>query len=96
MHTAPPAARTALRAAHAAYESSFGHAFVISLEGHRTEEHLDHVLAGLRARLPHDPDEERSVSADQLRRLARTRIAYLVAHHLDWPSAGPAVPQVSR
>ncbi|WP_241778483.1 MULTISPECIES: 2-oxo-4-hydroxy-4-carboxy-5-ureidoimidazoline decarboxylase [unclassified Streptomyces] len=96
VHTAPPAARTALRAAHAAYESSFGHAFVISLEGHRPEEHLDHVLAGLRARLPHDPDEERSVSADQLRRLARTRIAYLVAHQLDWPSTGPAVPQVSR
>lgn len=70
-HSAPAAARTALRAAHAAYESSFGHAFVISLDGHRPEEYLDHVLAGIRARLSHDPDHERSVSADELRRLAR-------------------------
>ncbi|MFE2942857.1 2-oxo-4-hydroxy-4-carboxy-5-ureidoimidazoline decarboxylase [Streptomyces sp. NPDC059255] len=78
-HPAPPAARTALHAAHAAYESSFGHAFVISLDGHRPEEQLDHVLAGIRARLSHDPDLERSVSADELRRCARGRIVRLLS-----------------
>ncbi|MFE3600146.1 2-oxo-4-hydroxy-4-carboxy-5-ureidoimidazoline decarboxylase [Streptomyces sp. NPDC059096] len=76
---APPAARTALRAAHAAYESSFGHAFVISLDDRRPEEHLDHILAGIHTRLSHDPDLERSVSADELRRLARGRIVRLLS-----------------
>ncbi|WP_420894639.1 2-oxo-4-hydroxy-4-carboxy-5-ureidoimidazoline decarboxylase [Streptomyces scopuliridis] len=88
-HSAPAAARTALRAAHAAYESSFGHAFVISLDGHRPEEYLDHVLAGIRARLSHDPDHERSVSADELRRLARGRLARLLASGLAAGAAGP-------
>ncbi|MGS2589905.1 2-oxo-4-hydroxy-4-carboxy-5-ureidoimidazoline decarboxylase [Streptomyces hebeiensis] len=77
---APPAARTALTAAHAAYESSFGHAFVISLDGRRPEEYLDHVLAGIRARLSHDPDHERAVAADELRRVARARIVHLLSH----------------
>ncbi|MFJ2114988.1 MULTISPECIES: 2-oxo-4-hydroxy-4-carboxy-5-ureidoimidazoline decarboxylase [unclassified Streptomyces] len=76
---APSAARTALSAAHAAYESSFGHAFVISLDEHRPEESLDHVLAGIRTRLGHDPDHERSVAADELRRLARGRISLMLA-----------------
>jgi 2-oxo-4-hydroxy-4-carboxy-5-ureidoimidazoline decarboxylase len=79
-HGAPAAARTALRAAHAAYEAGFGHAFVISLDGARPEEYLDQVLAALRTRLAHDPDEERSVAADELRRLARSRLAHLVLH----------------
>ncbi|MEV7421189.1 2-oxo-4-hydroxy-4-carboxy-5-ureidoimidazoline decarboxylase [Streptomyces sp. NBC_01429] len=74
---APPAATTALRAAHAAYESRFGHAFVIGLDGRRPEESLGHVLAAIRTRLGHDPDHERSVSADELRRLARSRLTRL-------------------
>ncbi|WP_078854536.1 2-oxo-4-hydroxy-4-carboxy-5-ureidoimidazoline decarboxylase [Streptomyces sp. NRRL F-5135] len=77
---APPAARTALTAAHAAYESNFGHAFVISLDGRRPEEYLDHVLAGIHARLSHDPDHERAVAADELRRVARARIVHLLSH----------------
>ncbi|MFB7272210.1 2-oxo-4-hydroxy-4-carboxy-5-ureidoimidazoline decarboxylase [Streptomyces sp. NPDC056244] len=81
--SAPPAARTALRAAHAAYESSFGHAFVISLDGHRPEERLDEVLADIHTRLSHEPDHERAVAADELRRLARARIARLIAPHGD-------------
>ncbi|MFC9649380.1 2-oxo-4-hydroxy-4-carboxy-5-ureidoimidazoline decarboxylase [Streptomyces sp. NPDC056937] len=88
-HSAPAAARTALRAAHAAYESSFGHAFVISLDEHRPEEYLDQVLAGIRARLAHEPDHERSVSADELRRLARGRLARLL---VSGPSAGATGP----
>ncbi|WP_240509005.1 2-oxo-4-hydroxy-4-carboxy-5-ureidoimidazoline decarboxylase [Streptomyces agglomeratus] len=76
---APPAALTALRAAHAAYESSFGHAFVICLDGYRPEERLDHVLAGIRSRLGNEAEEERVVAADELRRLARGRLAHLVS-----------------
>ncbi|MFJ8072681.1 2-oxo-4-hydroxy-4-carboxy-5-ureidoimidazoline decarboxylase [Streptomyces sp. NPDC096176] len=78
---APQAAHTALAAAHAAYESRFGHAFVISLDGHRPDEYLDQVLAGIRSRLSHEPDEERAVSAEELRALARSRLAHAVANH---------------
>lgn len=87
---APPAARTALRAAHDAYESSFGHAFVISLDGHHPDEYLDHVLAGIRTRLSHDPDHERAVAADELRRLARARIMALLATAPETGTSGPA------
>ncbi|MGW8989482.1 2-oxo-4-hydroxy-4-carboxy-5-ureidoimidazoline decarboxylase [Streptomyces zhihengii] len=83
---APPAAQTALAAAHAAYESRFGHAFVICLDAYRPEEWLDRVLDGIRRRLAHDPDEERSVSADELRALARSRLAHAMAHP---PGGGP-------
>lgn len=79
---APPAARTALRAAHAAYESSFGHAFVISLEGVRPGERLDQVLAGIRSRLGNEPEEERVIAADELRRLARARLAFRLSEGL--------------
>ncbi|MFF8842536.1 2-oxo-4-hydroxy-4-carboxy-5-ureidoimidazoline decarboxylase [Streptomyces sp. NPDC015127] len=73
------AAHTALAAAHAAYESRFGHAFVICLDRYGPDEHLDELLAGIRSRLSHEPDEERSVSADELRALARSRVARAVA-----------------
>ncbi|MFI8518365.1 2-oxo-4-hydroxy-4-carboxy-5-ureidoimidazoline decarboxylase [Streptomyces sp. NPDC085481] len=76
---APPAARTALRAAHAAYESSFGHAFVISLDGVPAGERLDRVLAGIRSRLGNETEEERAVAAEELRRLARTRLTRSIA-----------------
>ncbi|MCX5392730.1 2-oxo-4-hydroxy-4-carboxy-5-ureidoimidazoline decarboxylase [Streptomyces sp. NBC_00094] len=79
---APSAARTALRAAHAAYESSFGHAFVISLEGVRPGERLDQVLAGIRSRLGNEPEEERVIAADELRRLARARLAFRLSEGL--------------
>ncbi|MFE3827511.1 2-oxo-4-hydroxy-4-carboxy-5-ureidoimidazoline decarboxylase [Streptomyces sp. NPDC059092] len=92
-HPAPPAARTALHAAHAAYESSFGHAFVISLDDRRPEEHLDHILAGIRTRLSHDPDLELSVSADELRRLARGRIVRLLSGGADGRAPGPPDPR---
>ncbi|MFH9135655.1 2-oxo-4-hydroxy-4-carboxy-5-ureidoimidazoline decarboxylase [Streptomyces sp. NPDC017524] len=76
---APRAAHLALRAAHAAYESRFGHAFVICLDAYQPSQHVDQVLAGIRVRLAHDPDEERSVTAEELRRLARSRIVALLA-----------------
>ncbi|MEI7033116.1 2-oxo-4-hydroxy-4-carboxy-5-ureidoimidazoline decarboxylase, partial [Streptomyces pratensis] len=78
-HDAPRAAHLALRAAHAAYESRFGHSFVICLDAFQPAQHVDQVLAGIRVRLTHDPDEERAVTAEELRRLARSRIMELVA-----------------
>ncbi|MGW0319530.1 2-oxo-4-hydroxy-4-carboxy-5-ureidoimidazoline decarboxylase [Streptomyces flavidovirens] len=76
---APAVAHTALRAAHAAYESSFGHAFVICLDGFPPEEHLDQVLAGIRSRLGNEAEKEQAVAADELRRLARGRLAHLIS-----------------
>ncbi|WP_078629247.1 2-oxo-4-hydroxy-4-carboxy-5-ureidoimidazoline decarboxylase [Streptomyces sp. 142MFCol3.1] len=72
------AAHTALSAAHAAYESRFGHVFVICLDDLGPEEVLDQVLAGIRARLANEPEEERVLTAEELRRLARGRISRLV------------------
>lgn len=71
-------AHTALSAAHAAYESRFGHVFVICLDGIPTEEALDRVLTGIRSRLTNDPEEERLLAADELRRLARGRLSRVV------------------
>lgn len=73
------AAHTALRAAHAAYEHRFGHVFVLCLDGSDPGEQLDQALAGVRTRLGNDPEEERPVVAEQLRLLARGRLARLVA-----------------
>lgn len=68
------AASTALSAAYAAYEARFGHKFVICLHGVAPEEALDRVLAALRSRLANDPEDERTVAAEELRRLARGRL----------------------
>ncbi|MFE8960541.1 2-oxo-4-hydroxy-4-carboxy-5-ureidoimidazoline decarboxylase [Streptomyces iakyrus] len=68
------AAHTALSAAHAAYEARFGHAFVICLDGLSPSETLDRLLEAIRSRLTNDPEEERGVVADELRRLARARL----------------------
>ncbi len=73
------AAHLALGAAHAAYEARFGHQFAICLDGLPPEEASDHVLAGIRSRLTNDPEEERGVAAEELRRLARGRLARLLA-----------------
>jgi 2-oxo-4-hydroxy-4-carboxy-5-ureidoimidazoline decarboxylase len=75
------AAHTALRAAHAAYETRFGHVFVVSLDDCPPEEMLDIVLASIRARLGNDPDEERSTTAEELRRITLNRLTHLVSSH---------------
>jgi 2-oxo-4-hydroxy-4-carboxy--5-ureidoimidazoline (OHCU) decarboxylase len=67
-------AHTALGAANAAYESRFGHTFVICVDDLAAHEALDHVLEGIRSRLANDPEEERLVAADELRRLAKGRL----------------------
>lgn len=73
-HGAPYAALLALDAAHAEYERKFGHAFVICLDGHPPEEQADQLLAAIRRRMGHEVDEERSISADELRRVAQARL----------------------
>ncbi|HEY8983837.1 MAG TPA: 2-oxo-4-hydroxy-4-carboxy-5-ureidoimidazoline decarboxylase [Streptomyces sp.] len=62
------AASMALSAAHAAYESKFGHAFVVC------EDSLDGVLEAIRSRLPNDPEDERVLAAEELRKLAKRRL----------------------
>ncbi|SEB66613.1 2-oxo-4-hydroxy-4-carboxy-5-ureidoimidazoline decarboxylase [Streptomyces sp. 2224.1] len=76
------AAHTALRAAHAEYERRFRHVFVICLDGYRDEELLDQVLSGIRTRLGNEPDEERTIAAEELRRLARGRLIRLMSSEL--------------
>ncbi|MFE6159164.1 2-oxo-4-hydroxy-4-carboxy-5-ureidoimidazoline decarboxylase [Streptomyces sp. NPDC056486] len=78
------AAHTALRAAHAAYESRFGHVFVICLDDVPPTQALNHLLAGIRGRLAGDPEEERVLAAEELRKLARGRLTRLV-HDLNSP-----------
>ncbi|MFI5768144.1 2-oxo-4-hydroxy-4-carboxy-5-ureidoimidazoline decarboxylase [Streptomyces sp. NPDC051658] len=78
-HAAPHSAHLALRAAHAAYESRFGHVFVMCVDGLEPAEQPDQVLSGIRARLGHESDQERVVTADEMRRLARGRIIELVS-----------------
>ncbi|GHE40526.1 2-oxo-4-hydroxy-4-carboxy-5-ureidoimidazoline decarboxylase [Streptomyces sp. AC04842] len=68
------AAHTALNAAHAAYEAKFGHVFVLCLDGVPEDEILDRVLENIRSRLANDPEEEHTVTRDQLRLLARERL----------------------
>lgn len=72
-------AHTALRAAHAAYEQRFGHAFLVCLDGWEPEEQLGQALASVRARLGNEPEEERLVVTEELRRLARARLRHMVA-----------------
>ncbi|MFF3909080.1 2-oxo-4-hydroxy-4-carboxy-5-ureidoimidazoline decarboxylase [Streptomyces sp. NPDC001848] len=72
------AAHTALSAAHAAYEAKFGHVFIICLDEVPPEELLDRLLAGIRSRLANDPEEERVLATEELRRLARGRLTRLV------------------
>ncbi|MEU9664963.1 2-oxo-4-hydroxy-4-carboxy-5-ureidoimidazoline decarboxylase [Streptomyces bobili] len=69
------AAHMALGAAHAAYEARFGHTFVICLDGVPPNETLDYVLGTIRSRWANDPEKEREVVAEELRRLARQRLA---------------------
>lgn len=81
------AAHTALSAAHAAYESRFGHVFVICLDDVTPDESADLILATIRSRLANDPEEERLLAAEELRRLAKGRLARLVRDPSDRPVA---------
>jgi 2-oxo-4-hydroxy-4-carboxy--5-ureidoimidazoline (OHCU) decarboxylase len=85
------AAHTALSAAQAAYEAKFGHVFVICLDDAAPDELLDQLLAGIRSRLANDPEEERLLATEELRRLARGRLTRLVRDFAD-PRAGERAP----
>ncbi|MFG2886304.1 2-oxo-4-hydroxy-4-carboxy-5-ureidoimidazoline decarboxylase [Streptomyces sp. NPDC048297] len=80
------AAHMALGAAHAAYEARFGHAFVIYLGDAHPDEAIDRILEAIRSRLVNDPEEERVIAAEELRRLAGGRLAHLLR------GAGPHPP----
>ncbi|MFH8347973.1 2-oxo-4-hydroxy-4-carboxy-5-ureidoimidazoline decarboxylase [Streptomyces sp. NPDC018045] len=71
------AAHTALRAAHAEYERQFRHVFVICLDGFRDSELLNVVLTAIHDRLGNEPEEERTIAAEELRRIAGGRLAQL-------------------
>ncbi|MFJ5551986.1 2-oxo-4-hydroxy-4-carboxy-5-ureidoimidazoline decarboxylase [Streptomyces sp. NPDC093225] len=73
-----PAAHLALAAAQDEYERTFGYAFLICLDDHPAEEHPDQVLEALHRRMANDPEEERTIAAEELRRLARGRLLALV------------------
>ncbi|WP_348540602.1 2-oxo-4-hydroxy-4-carboxy-5-ureidoimidazoline decarboxylase [Streptomyces sp. SPB4] len=88
-HGAPYAALLALDAARAEYERTFGHAFVICLDGHPPEERVDQLLAAIRRRLAHEVDEERSIAADELRMVARSRLTRLLARLAEPHREGP-------
>lgn len=72
------AAHTALRAAHTAYRGRFGHVFVICVDGVAPDEVPDLLLTGIRGRLGNEPEDERVLVAEELRRLARGRLVRLV------------------
>ncbi|MGK5450559.1 2-oxo-4-hydroxy-4-carboxy-5-ureidoimidazoline decarboxylase [Streptomyces radiopugnans] len=87
------AAHTALRAAHAAYESRFGYAFVLCVDGVREEEALGHVLAAIRTRLGNETERERVVAAEELRRIARGRLLRLAREGTPpWRARRPGHP----
>ncbi|WP_234425956.1 2-oxo-4-hydroxy-4-carboxy-5-ureidoimidazoline decarboxylase [Streptomyces kebangsaanensis] len=101
------AARTALDAAQAAYERRFGHTFVICLDDVPPDEAPAQVLAAIRSRLTNDPEEERVIAAEELRRLARGRLVRAAQGHdrpppartrhtlrAPAPAAAPAPPSV--
>ncbi|MGW5635861.1 2-oxo-4-hydroxy-4-carboxy-5-ureidoimidazoline decarboxylase [Streptomyces sp. NPDC003832] len=72
------AAHLALGAAHAAYADKFGHVFTIYLGDVPPGESAAHVLSAIRSRLTNDPEDERTVTAEELRRLARGRLGGLL------------------
>ncbi|WP_425348258.1 2-oxo-4-hydroxy-4-carboxy-5-ureidoimidazoline decarboxylase, partial [Streptomyces palmae] len=83
------AAHTALTAAHAEYQRRFGHVFLIYLDEVGPDEVLDAVLVGIRTRLGHEKETESAVAADELRRIARGRLARLATS----PSRQPEITQ---
>jgi 2-oxo-4-hydroxy-4-carboxy-5-ureidoimidazoline decarboxylase len=68
------ATKAALAEANRAYEQRFGHVFLIFATGRTPEE----ILAAARARLANDEATERTVVADELRRIALLRLERLL------------------
>ena len=57
------------------YEQKFGHTFILFANGRSAED----MLAALRARLGNEPDVERAITADELRKITLSRLEKLLA-----------------
>lgn len=70
-------ARRALAAGNAEYEARFGHTFILCASGRS----LSDMLAALHARLANDAATELQITAAELHRITRLRLAKLLADH---------------
>src|SRR3989442_12997244 len=68
-------ARAALARGNAEYEQRFGHTFILCASGRSAED----MLAALRARLGNEPDAERAITAEELRKITLLRVEKLLA-----------------
>ena len=68
------ALRDALREGNAEYERRFGHVYLVCASGRSGAELLD----VLRSRLDNDPETELGIVADELRKIARLRLAKVI------------------
>jgi 2-oxo-4-hydroxy-4-carboxy-5-ureidoimidazoline decarboxylase len=68
---AAPDVQAALRAGNLAYETRFGHIFLICATGQSATD----MLAALRQRLSNEPGAEREIVRDELLRIVRLRLA---------------------
>ena len=64
-----------LRLANIEYERRFGHIYLVCASGHGGED----LLADLRSRMPNDPETEISVVRGELAKIARLRLAKVMA-----------------
>ena len=72
--TSDVASRAELEAANRDYEARFGHIFLIRASGKSATE----ILEACRGRMHNSPDEELSVAADELRKIAVLRLQKLL------------------
>lgn len=68
---------TALVAAHRAYLQKFGYIFIVCATGKSSAE----MLSLLHERLPHDPDVELRIAAEEQRRITHLRLRKLMEGH---------------
>ncbi len=71
---APPAVARELADGNRAYEQRFGHVFLVCASGLSAGQ----LLASLRARLPNDQETERSIVAEELRKITQLRMRKLL------------------
>jgi 2-oxo-4-hydroxy-4-carboxy-5-ureidoimidazoline decarboxylase len=77
--------RQALADGNLAYEQRFGHVFLICASGLSGQDMLDQ----LRARLAHDPETERAVVREELRKITQLRLTKLLGLLTGWNSSSP-------
>lgn len=91
-----PAERARFATANTAYRARFGFPFIIAV---RNQPGRDAILAAIRARLAHKPEQEREVALDQVAEIARFRLedriiedaaGWITTHVLDTVYGQPA------